>query len=61
MWEFFCLLFALLFTAYFLNYKITKCVTAWAFQQQETPFEANVGFVSMILATIFWSIYITFC
>lgn len=61
MWTFFCLFFALLFTAYFFNYKTTKFVNAWAFQQQETPFEANVGFVSMILATIFWAIYITFC
>ena len=61
MWEFFCLFFALLFTVYFLNYKTTTFVKAWAFHQQESHFEANVGFVSMILLVIFWAIYITFC
>ena len=61
MWEFFCLFFALLFTVYFLNYKTTAFVKAWAFHQQESLFEANVGFVSMILLVIFWALYITFC
>lgn len=61
MWKFLCLLFALLCTAYFFNYKITKCVNAWAFQQQESSLDATVGFVSMTLAVIFWAIYITFC
>lgn len=55
----FCLfLISLLFTAIFLDYKISKIARVIAFKETETQKESKVSFCCLIIAVIIWAIYL---
>lgn len=58
--KFIMILIAVILTAIFLNYKISKSVRVIAFQEEETPTERIVSFVLLIIICIFWVSYFYF-
>lgn len=56
----FCIIFlALLFSALFFNMKISRIAVLLAFKQQEEKSETIAILLIMILAVLFWSIYLS--
>ena len=49
---------ALLFTALFINIKTTSIALLLAFKQEEERNETKTLFLIMLLAVLFWSIYL---
>jgi hypothetical protein len=51
------LFFAILSTIFFINYKYSKAIRIFAFNEEETPKDAVLSFGNMILVAILWTIY----
>ena len=53
------LFLALLSSLFFVNYKDSKGVRVIAFSEDETPADAWLSWINMILVAVLWTIYFT--
>lgn len=58
--KFSILLLGVLLTTIFLDYKISKIARVISFKETESHKEAITSFICLILASIFWAIYLSF-
>lgn len=58
--KFIIVFWSLLFTALFINVKITSFARAIAFSEYESNRDSKLSFLLMLLSVIFWSIFISF-
>ena len=56
--KFIVLFIAMLASAYFLHVRINTTLSVIIFKTEEGMFSAVLGIISMIVAVLFWSIYI---
>ena len=59
MLEFSLIFLALMFTALFFNMKISRIAVLLAFKQEEEKNETVTILLVMLLAVLFWSIYLS--
>lgn len=59
MLEFLLIFLALMFTALFFNMKISRIAVLLAFKQEEEKNETVTILLVMLLAVLFWSIYLS--
>lgn len=57
--DFILIFLSLLFTALFFNMKISRIAVLLAFKQQEEKKETITILLVMLLAVLFWSLYLT--
>lgn len=57
MGQFIYLFFTIFCTLFFFNYKISSSARLITFQDEETPMEAILSFIGMIVIALLWAAY----